>query len=154
MDLLLLSLIQCFTPRHFISVRIPSTILHLINGYLVGTTTLHPIFSLTSHLTSPHRHFLTLITPLMLSEWVSVEEFPWFPVPSSEGVMWLLVSAATTRNDDNYIWAPSNQDQSNNKHPVTFIFWHLGLFLHKIWCDLVLSFVHAGRAGVNFHSFF
>ena len=57
MDLLLLSLIQCFTPRHFISVRIPSTILHLINGYLVGTTTLHPIFSLTSHLTSqafPH----------------------------------------------------------------------------------------------------
>ena len=151
MDLLLLSLIQCFTPRHFISVRIPSTILHLINGYLVGTTTLHPIFSLTSHLTSqafPHTDHTSDVVR------VSVEEFPWFPVPSSEGVMWLLVSAATTRNDDNYIWAPSNQDQSNNKHPVTFIFWHLGLFLHKIWCDLVLSFVHAGRAGVNFHSFF
>ena len=48
MDLLLLSLIQSFTPSHFISVEIPSNILHLINCYFVGRTTLHPMRPHTS----------------------------------------------------------------------------------------------------------
>ena len=120
MDLLLLSLIQCFTPEHFGLVRIPSNILHLINSFSVGRTTLHPIPPHTSQ-AFPHtwsigqKNFIARLSERVL------RSFHDFLCPSSEGVMRLLVSAATPRNDDNYILTPSNQEQSNNKHPVIVI---------------------------------